>query len=96
MTTAHDILKEAARIVRTELPKHLSAEFAINDVEAESRPGSDCEEYIHVNVILEDDHPELDARKLLRFKQTLNPMFERAGIVPSPTISYSNRSEFAR
>ena len=38
MTTAQDILKEAARIVRSELPKHLSADFAINDVEAESRP----------------------------------------------------------
>ena len=65
-------------------------------MEAESRPGPDCEDYIHVNVILEDDHPELDARKLLRFKQTLHPMFERAGIVPSPTISYSNRGELAR
>ena len=95
MTTAQDILKEAARIVRSELPKHLSADFAINDVEAESRPGGD-EDYIHVRVILEDDHPALDPRKLLRFKQTLHPMFERAGIVPSPTISYSNRGELAR
>ena len=96
MTTAQDILKKAARIVRTELPKHLSADFAINDVEAKSRPGPDCENYIHVNFIFEDDHPELDARKLLRFKQTLHPMFEHAGIVPSPTISYSNRGELAR
>ena len=96
MTTAQDILREAARIVRAELPKHLSADFAINDVEAESRPGPDCEDYIHVNVILEDDHPQLDARKLLGFKQTLHPMFESAGIVPSPTISYSNHGEFAR
>ena len=38
MTTAQDILREAARVVGTELPKHLSDDFAINHVEAESRP----------------------------------------------------------
>ena len=96
MTATADILKEATRIVRDELPKHLPAEFVIDDVEAESQPGPYCEDYIHVNVILEDDHPALDPRKLLRFKQALHPMFEGAGIVPSPTISYSNRSELAR
>ena len=96
MTTSADILKEAARIVRNELPKHLSDDFVINNVQAESLPGPDCEDYIHVMVILEDNHPELDASQLLRFKQTLHPMFERAGIVPSPTISYSNRGELAR
>ena len=36
MTTAQDILKEAARIVRTELPKHLTGGFVINNVEAEN------------------------------------------------------------
>ena len=55
MTTAQDILTEAARIVRTELPKYLSADFAINDVEAEIRSGPDCEDYIHVNVMLEKE-----------------------------------------
>ena len=93
MTAATDTLEEAARIVRNELPKHLPSEFVIDDVEAESLPGPCCEDYIHVNVILEDDHPALDPRKLLRFKQDTQPMFESAGIVPSPTISYSNRSE---
>ena len=93
MTTAQDILKEAARIVHTELPKHLSTDFAINDVAAETLPGPDCEDYIHVMVILEDDHPTLDPRKLLRFSQALHPIFERAGIIPSPTISYANRGE---
>jgi hypothetical protein len=96
MTTAKDILKEAARIVRAELPKHLPDDFVISNVEAESLSGPDREDYIHVNVILEDDHPELDARKLLTFKQTMHPMFERAGITPSPTISYSNRGELAK
>ena len=95
MTTAQDILKEAARIVRSELPKHLSADFAINDVEAESRPGGE-EDYIHVRVILEDDHPALDPRKLMNFKRDINPIFERAGITPSPTISYANRGELIR
>ena len=96
MTTSADILKEAARIVRTELPKHLPSEFAINGVEAESLPSPDDEDYIHVNVILEDNHPELDARKLLDFKQAIRPMFEGAGVEPIPAISFSNRSELSR
>ena len=96
MTMTTDILKEAARIVRTELPKHLSADFVINDVEAESQPGPYCEDYIHVNVILEDGHPALDPRKLQKFKQDLYPMFEQADIIPSPTISYSDRGELRR
>ena len=49
---ARGILKEAARIIRTELPKHLSAGFVINNVEAETLHGPNCEDYIHVNVIL--------------------------------------------
>ena len=38
MTTAADILKEAACIVRNELPKHLPADVVIDDVEAEACP----------------------------------------------------------
>ena len=49
---ARGILKEAARIIRTELPKHPSAGFVINNVEAETLQGPNCEDYIHVNVIL--------------------------------------------
>ncbi|MCY4558033.1 MAG: hypothetical protein OXF79_17030 [Chloroflexi bacterium] len=93
MTTSKDTLDHAVRIVRTELPKHLSREFTITDVQSEWLPGPDCEDYLHVNVILEDHHPEPDPRKLLKFNQTVRPIFERAGIVPVPTISYSNRSE---
>ena len=92
MTTSEDILKEADRIVRTELHKHLPGAFAINGVEAESLPGPDDEDYIHVNVILEDNHPELDPRKLLDFKQAIRPMFEGPGVEPIPAISFSNRS----
>ena len=39
MATADDILKEAARAVRSELPKHLLDDFVTNDIDAESRPG---------------------------------------------------------
>lgn len=93
MTTSKNALNNAVRIVRTELPKHLSDEFKITDVQSEWLPGPDCEDYLHVNVILEDPHPEPDPRKLLQFNRTVRPMFERAGIMPIPTISYSNRSE---
>ena len=94
MTTDTDILKEAARIVRTELPNHLSDRFTISDVEVERLPGPDDEEYIHVNVILEDEHPELEPRKILEFNRAIRPMFEHAGVWPIPAISYSNRGEF--
>ena len=93
MTTSTDTLSHAARIVRAQLPKHLSDEFKITDVLSEWLSGPDCEDYIHINVILEDHHPEPDARKLLQFNHTVRPIFERAGIVPIPTISYSHRSE---
>ena len=95
MTMTEDILKEAARIVRTELPKHMPHELKINDVEAECLPGPDCEDYIHVNVILERKQPDPDARKLLHFNQVIRPIFERAGVMLIPTISYSNASELA-
>ncbi len=52
MTTARGILKQAARIVLAELPMHLSADFVINNVEAETLHGPNCEDYIHVDVIL--------------------------------------------
>ena len=95
MTMTGDILKEAARIVRTELPKHMPHELKINDVEAECLPGPDDEDYIHVNVILDRMQPDPDARELLHFNQAIRPIFERAGVMPIPTISYSNASELA-
>lgn len=96
MTMSEHILHEAARIVRTGLPRYLSVEFVVSDVRTESRPGPDGEDYIHVNVILEDGHPGLDFRKVLEFSQAIRPEFERAGVTPIPTISYSNTGEFAR
>ena len=90
IATAQNILNEASRIVRTELPKHLSADFGINDVAAEILSGPDCEDYIYVNVILEGGQPDPDAHELLRFNEALRPIFERAGVIPIPTISYSN------
>lgn len=96
MTTSTDILREAARVVREELPKHFAEEFTISDVQAESLPGPYGEDYIHVNVILEDGHPELEAWKVVEFSGTMRPLLENAGVSPIPGISYSNRSEFPR
>ena len=96
MTMSEHILQEAARIVRTGLPRYLPGEFIVIDVRTESRPGPDGEDYIHVHVILEDGHPEFDFRKVLEFNQAIRPEFEGAGVTPIPTISYSNSGEFAR
>ena len=90
-----ETLTKAIRIVQTELPKHLSDSFVVDDVQAESLPGPDDEDYIHVNVILEDGHPEIDVPNLVEFTRTLRPIFERAGVKPIPAISYSNKSEIA-
>lgn len=91
-----DILKEAERIVRTEFPKRMPTDFVIDDVEVEILDGPFCEDYIHLNVILEDGHPEFDGHILNRFDHDLYPIFERAGVMPVPTISYSDRSEMKR
>ena len=85
---------KAAQIVRNELPKHFSADFVVSDVEAKSLLGPDEEDYIHVNVILADGHPKLEARKILEFNEAIRPKCEQAGVTPIPTISYSNASEF--
>lgn len=91
-----DILKEAERIVRTEFPKRMPTDFVINDVEVDVREGPFCEDYIHVRIILEDDHPEFDGHVLNKFSLDTYAIFEGAGVVPVPTISYSDRSEMKR
>ena len=93
MTTTGKMLEAATRIVRNELPKYLSGELRMNDVRAECLPGPDDEDYIHVNVILEDSNARIDVKNVLEFNKKLRPLFERAGVKPCPTISYSSRSE---
>lgn len=94
MSIVDDILNKATQIIRTELPNHLSADFVVSDVQANSLPGPDEEDYIHVNVILADGHPELEVRKVLEFNEAIRPKCELAGVTPIPTISYSKASEF--
>lgn len=96
MTTKNDMPERAARIVKDELPKHWSGDIKMNDVRGEWLPGPDDEDYIHLNVSLDDGHPEIDVRKVLDFNRTLRPIFERAGVRPIPVISYSNIKEVAR
>ena len=93
MTSTAKMLDAAARVVRNELPKYLAGDLRMNDVRAECLPGPDDEDYIHVNVILEDGHAEIDVKKVLEFNRKLRPLFERAGVKPVPAISYSRRSE---
>lgn len=95
MTTTEKMLQTAARIVRSELPTYLPGDLRMNDVKAECLPGPDDEDYIHVNVILEDGHVEIDVKNVLEFNRKLRPLFERAGVKPVPAISYSSRSEVA-
>ncbi len=96
MNANPETLDKIATIIRAELPKYLSPDFNINDVKAENRPGPDDEDYVHVFVILEDDHPTLDPQKTLDFRRDIRTLFDRVGIDPDPNISYANRSELSQ
>ena len=91
-----ETLKEAKRIVRAELPKYLGGEFVIDDIEAEVLDGPFGWDYIHLNVILQDGHPYLDARRTGDFRYYTYSVFENAGVIPIPVVSFSNRSEIPR
>ncbi len=95
MTTTEKMLQAAARVVRNELPAYLPGDLRMSDVRAECLPGPDDEDYIHVNVILEDGNARIDVKNVLECNRKLRPLFERAGVKPVPAISYSSRSEVA-
>ena len=93
-----DMMREAKRIVWAELPKYLTEGegFVIDEIQSEILDGPFCEDYMHLNVILEDGHPDLDARKTVKFRHEMYTLFESAGVIPVPAISFSDRSEFPR
>ena len=93
MTANPETLEKISGVVRAELPKYLSEEVLIYDVVAQNRPGPDEEDYVHVRVVLEDNHPKLDPRKLNRFSSDMHDLLEQSGIDHPPNISYANRSE---
>ncbi len=93
MTASPETLQKIANIIRSEAPKYLPAEFVVNDVTAENLPGPDDEDYVHIRVILEDDHPTLDTQVLIRFRSDMGDLFEQLEIPHNPNISYANRSE---
>ena len=93
MTANPETLKNIANIIRSEVPKYLPAEFVIHDVTAENLPGPDYEDYVHIRVIFEDDHPKLDTQVLMRFRSEMGDLFEECRIPHAPNISYADRSE---
>ena len=95
MTANAETLEKIAGIIRAELPKYLSADFTVNDVKAENRLGPDDEDFVHIWVILENDHPRLDPRKTITFNSDMRTLFEQVGIDHPPYISYANRSELS-
>ena len=93
MTANPETLERITTVVRAELPKYLSDEFIIYDVRAQNRPGPDDEDYVHVRVVLEDDHPKLDPRKTTEFSRDMRNLLEQSGIDHNALISYANRGE---
>ena len=93
MTANPETLAKMSKVIKAELPKYLSEEFAIHDVTAQNQPGPDDEHYVHVRVILEDDHPKLDPRLMNRFNSDMYTIFDEVGIDHPPNISYANRSQ---
>lgn len=96
MTANPETLEKITSAIRTELPKYLPPEFLIYDVLALNRPGPEDEDYVHIRVVLEDDHPRLDPRKMTKFSRDMRSLLEQSGINLHPLISYANRSELNR
>ena len=94
MSANAETLQKIAGIIRDELPKYLSSDFTINDVKAENWTGPDEEDFVLIRVILEDEHPRLDPRKVMEFSSDMHTLFEQDGIGHPPNITYANRSEF--
>ncbi len=90
-----ETLEKIVGIIRGQLPKYLSRDFVICDVKAENRPGPDDEDFVHVRVILEDDHPKLDPHRAIEFNGDMHTFFEQVGIAHPPNITYANRSELS-
>ena len=97
MATANpETLEIIASIIKAELPKRLSPEFRINDVKAENWAGPEAEDFVHVFVILEDDHPKLDTEMRIDFRTRMRDHFYQVGIDHAPVISLADRSDFIR
>ena len=97
MTAAKlEALERIVSIIKAELPKCLSPEFPINDVKAEYRAGPEAEDFVHVRVILEDDHPELDVQMRIDFRRKMGDHLDQLGIERPPVISLADRSDFIR
>ena len=93
MTANAETLEKISHIIKGELPKYLCHDIVIHQVTAQNRPGPNDEDYVHVRVILEDNHPRLDPQKLNQFNSDMYTLFEQTGIGHIPNISYANRSE---
>ena len=97
MTTAKlKALDRIVSIIKAELPKRLSPEFRVNDVKAEYWAGPEAEDFVHVFVILEDDHPELDVQMRIDFERKMCDHFYQLEIDHPPVISLADRSDFIR
>ena len=94
MAAPEPTLVHISDLVRAALPEYLGEAIVIADVYSESLPGPDGDDYIRTTVILEDGHPELDARALNEFSLYIAPLCMQRGL-DRPTIAYANRSEVA-
>ena len=95
-TAKPETLERIANIIKDELPKHLSPEFRINDVKAENWAGPEAEDFVHVRVVLEDDHPKLGTQMRIDFRSKMRDHFYEVGIDDPPVISFAIRSELTR
>ena len=93
VTAKPETLEKIANTIRSEMPKYLSSDFVVYDVRAENGPGPDDEDYVHIRVIFEDDHPKLDIKVHMRFEHDMYDLFEQLEIPHNPNISYASRGE---
>ena len=93
MTANPETLVKIATTIRFEVSKYLPPEFVVYDVKAESLPGPDDEDYVHIRVVFEDGHPKLDTQVVMHFRREMGNLFQRLEIPHNPNISYASRSD---
>lgn len=85
-------LAHISDLVHTELAKFFPDAFVICGVTSELLPNPYGDDYIRTTVVLEDGHPQLDARALNKFSLHIYPLCTERGL-DQPTITYANKGE---
>lgn len=95
ITTAKPETLERIGSIKAELPKYISRDFRINDVIAENWAGPEAEDFVHVRVVLEEDHPKLETQMRIDFRSKMRDHFDQLGSTPLRSFPLQTRTTSA-